>query len=144
LLSISKAREFGYGNVLFKIDDSGLRKMFQSYIKNNSTFTYELRNMLKGQPSFKIHADSVRPVYNEWAKIKSTINIVATLNGCIEAERVTYQAYKSALNNELPIMLENLVHEKLEELYMIIPVLNLYRELYKIEVENNLECKESA
>jgi hypothetical protein len=144
LLSISKAREFGYGNAIFKIEDRGLCKIFSSYIKENALFTEELRDIGKEEKIRKICVDSVRPIYNEWAKIKYAVDIDSTLYCCIEAERITYQAYKSTLNNKLPSRLENLLKDKVDALYRNIPVLTLYRELYNIEIENKTNQKESA
>jgi hypothetical protein len=143
LLSISKARAFGYQNLIFKTDDSALRKIFHSYMNRNLIFSNQMKNLIKEENSFRVYVDAVRPVYYEWAKIRLAVDTDSLMTTCIEAERITYQAYKSALNNCLPSEIKNLLEQEIGDLYRIIPVLHLYRDLNRIEIENNA-CKESA
>jgi hypothetical protein len=143
LLSISKARALGYQDMVFKIDDENLTKVFHSYMTRNLLFTNQLKSLIKEERSFRVYVDGVRPVYNEWSKVRLANDKDSTMTACIEAERITYQAYKSALNNCLPLEIRNLLQEELGDLYRIIPVLNLYRDLHRIEIENSA-CKESA
>ena len=52
----------------------------------------------------------------EWLKVKSE-DLMSIVQEYIEAEKITFQAYKATLKMKLPIYIENLLRNELEETY---------------------------
>lgn len=139
LISISNARKLGYEKVLLKPLSPELFKMLQLNDNANKLFANELALFIKGNHQYDVYPHLVVPVYNQWLKIQSAESTDLILDACIEAESVTFQAYKSALDAGLPPQMDHLVKLELKSILKIVQALSIC----KIEVEEFINCNPS-
>jgi uncharacterized protein (TIGR02284 family) len=120
LIKTCKDGESGFRAAAEAVSDSNLRHLFESYAQQRAEFAAELQRELRrladDEPADSGHASAA--LHRGWIDVKATLtgrDEAAIIAECERGEDVAVQAFRKALDSELPSEIRVLVERQFLE-----------------------------
>src|SRR5215212_5225130 len=116
LIETCKDGQEGFQKAAEGVQDSSLKSLFYEYSQQRSQFVGELQGLVRelgGDP--ETSSSTAGALHRGWINIKSAItgqDDLAILNECERGEDVAKNAYKDALEDNLPANVSSVIQEQ--------------------------------